>query len=78
MTNEFENHFARWYNKKQEGWFSEGGLVTTKRKNWKLNILRSIILALAIVSVIYGALHGELNAVLRKASMICLECIGIG
>ena len=50
----------------------------TKRKNWKLNALRYFILIMAVLFVIYGVFWGEAGAVLRKASIICLECIGIG
>jgi hypothetical protein len=52
--------------------------VTTNRRNRKLNVLRAIVLAIAIGFVIYGAFQGEFDAVLRKASIICMECIGVG
>jgi len=51
-------------------------------RSWKeirwVNILRLLILAFAVISVIYGVVCGESESVLRKAASICLECIGIG
>ena len=52
--------------------------MKTRQNNRKLNAVRVIVLAFAIVTIIYGALHGEAAAVLQKAASICLECIGIG
>ena len=42
------------------------------------NIIRLIIFAFAAFACIYGACRGEAEAVLRKASQLCLECCGIG
>ena len=40
--------------------------------------LKYAILALAIVSCAYGIYSGEMQVVLKKAILICLECCGIG
>ena len=37
-----------------------------------------LLLALAAASCIFGVCRGELKTVYRKASAVCLECIGIG
>jgi len=37
-----------------------------------------IILMLGLASVIFGIVQGEAYTVLKKATMICLECIGLG
>ena len=37
-----------------------------------------LLLMLSAVMMIYGAWNGEVAIVLRKATKICLECIGIG
>ena len=49
-----------------------------KAKFPQMDALRAIILTLAALFIIYGAFHGETQAVYRKAAQICLECIGIG
>ena len=52
-------------------------MKTEKEIQW-LNILRLLIFAFAVISVIYGVVSGEAESVFRKAASICLECIGIG
>lgn len=42
------------------------------------NILRWCVFALAIAFIVYGIYSGECAAVLKKATNVCLECIGIG
>lgn len=42
------------------------------------NCVRAGILVLAITLIVVGALNNQIDGVLRKATMICLECIGIG
>lgn len=37
-----------------------------------------IVLALAIVFIVIGVTQGALADTLRKASLVCYECIGIG
>lgn len=37
-----------------------------------------ILLVLSTLMILYGAWDGEAAIVLRKATKICLECIGIG
>lgn len=36
------------------------------------------LLAAGLVLLILGALRGEAAVVLRKATLICMECIGLG
>jgi hypothetical protein len=40
--------------------------------------LQSALLILAIAAMTAGILRGELTDIFRKATMLCLECIGIG
>ncbi len=37
-----------------------------------------LLLALAAASCVFGVQRGELKTVHRKASTVCLECVGIG
>lgn len=37
-----------------------------------------ILLVLSVLMIAYGAWDGEAAIVLRKATRICLECIGVG
>jgi len=40
--------------------------------------LSAALLAVGAAMVLIGIFHNEAAAVLRKAILICLECIGIG
>lgn len=40
--------------------------------------LRLLVLMLAVGFICFGLLRGEAGEVLRKASNLCMECIGIG
>ena len=42
------------------------------------NYVTLILLILAIASCIFGISRGEANTVGKKATSICMECIGIG
>lgn len=46
-----------------------------KRTNW---IRSCVILVLSIIMIVAGVNRGEVQTVFKKASNICLECIGIG
>jgi len=41
-------------------------------------IINILIIASGITLMIIGILQGELQAIMRKAVVVCLECIGIG
>ena len=40
--------------------------------------VKAALWILTLGLLIYGAVHGGMEDVLRKAMMICYECIGIG
>ena len=42
------------------------------------HILACILIGIGLLAVVMGILRGEAADVLKKATMICLECIGIG
>ena len=42
------------------------------------NVIRAVLLAVAIVFILAGLLRDEARIVFVKAVNICLECIGIG
>ncbi len=37
-----------------------------------------LLLSIAIVLIVVGVFNGEMAVILRKATLICLECIGLG
>jgi len=41
-------------------------------------ILPSGIFATGVVLMVYGIRRGELQMIMQKAVVVCLECIGIG
>lgn len=43
-----------------------------------MNLKRIIIFAVSILLISYGIFTAEHLQVMRKATTICLECIGIG
>jgi ABC-type bacteriocin/lantibiotic exporter with double-glycine peptidase domain len=42
-----------------------------------LNIIRIVLLVVAIVLIVIGLIQGQYFSVLSKAIRTCLECIGI-
>lgn len=44
----------------------------------KRSIYTFVLLAVGLAFIAIGAIKGEANAVLQKAIMICMECIGLG
>ena len=43
-----------------------------------INILRAAVIITAAVFIFIGIQRGEAGEIMRKAVMVCLECIGIG
>ena len=41
-------------------------------------IMPSILLITGVVLIAFGIWRGELQIIMEKAVMVCLECIGIG
>ena len=37
-----------------------------------------VLMALGAAAMVFGACRGEIETVLRKAILLCLECVGIG
>ncbi|MCL2637368.1 MAG: hypothetical protein FWD48_03265 [Oscillospiraceae bacterium] len=44
----------------------------------KIMILRALLLTFGVILIALGILRGELDTILQKGAVICLECIGIG
>ena len=42
------------------------------------NTLRAAIITVGVMLMAFGIWQGELTAIMRKAVLVCLECIGIG
>lgn len=41
-------------------------------------LVASFLIILAVASMVFGIYRGEVAVVLKKATHICMECIGIG
>ena len=50
----------------------------TKMKNYRTWIIRGILLLVGAAFLAAGLLQGGFSDVMKKAVMICYECIGIG
>jgi hypothetical protein len=44
----------------------------------KRRIVGIVILAAGIALLAAGVFRGELDVILRKAAVVCMECIGLG
>ena len=44
----------------------------------KRRIVGIVILAAGIALIAAGVFRGELDVILRKAAVVCMECIGLG
>ncbi len=47
-------------------------------KENKKNLLAFLLITLGVIAMVLGILRGEAADVFRKATMICMECIGLG
>jgi len=50
----------------------------TKTKKSLRTALPAVILLAGIIMMFFGIWRGELQMILQKAILVCLECIGIG
>jgi len=44
----------------------------------RVRLLRVVLLVLAALGIVLGAMNGEVRTVITKAINVCLQCIGIG
>lgn len=47
-------------------------------KDRSKNILALLLITLGLIAMALGIYRGEAADVLRKATMVCMECIGLG
>lgn len=52
-----------------------GNVMENKKRAW---VIPLVLIAIGIAFLIVGIYNGEAQEILRKATVICLECIGIG
>lgn len=57
-------------------WAAEGGIMRFFER--AAPVIRVVLLAASVALLIMGVLRGDPQAVLSKARVICMECIGIG
>ena len=50
----------------------------THKQHQKLRIIRAAMILAALACIALGIWRGEETQIFRKATRICLECIGIG
>lgn len=43
-----------------------------------MRIVRVVLLVLGAVLIVLGVINGEPTEIMKKATKVCLECIGIG
>lgn len=70
VTDKTKSKFYRPKNFKQD--------TPPKLNNKTLLIIKSVVIAIGIVAIIFGAIKGGFADVLTKAVNICTECIGLG
>ena len=58
--------------KKEESYINE------KKKNYKIFVVRILLIATSLGLIIHGIINGGASDVLQKAINICTECIGLG
>lgn len=47
-------------------------------KEHQKSLLAFLLITLGVIAMVLGVYRGEAADVLRKATMICMECIGLG
>lgn len=57
--------------------------ISTTTKFWliwmnKRKVIGIVILIAGIALIAAGVFRGELDVILRKAAVVCMECIGLG
>ncbi len=57
--------------------------ISTTTKCWhiwmnKRKVIGIVILIAGIALIAAGVFRGELDVILRKAAVVCMECIGLG
>ena len=52
-----------------------GNVMENKKRAWVMPV---VLIAIGIAFLLVGIYNGEMTEVFKKATVICLECIGIG
>ena len=52
--------------------------MSNKHRGIVVIVLALLLLGAAAVFIVIGVIRGEAAAVLQKAAVICMECIGLG
>ena len=60
----------------QIGFFSDQGEGEMIKQRYQY--VKYVVLAIAAAGMIFGIVRGEPRVVLKKATNVCLECIGVG
>ena len=75
IQREYDAIMERIREEKASGIKAEAQTATPARN---VNVLRWVILAVAVVFIVVGIRNGSMTAVVNKAIRICTECVGLG